>query len=33
MQTLAARDSELGALRDNPAYAAQIGALIRGEGR
>ena len=31
--TLAARDSELGSLRDNPAYEARLIALIRGEGR
>jgi tetratricopeptide (TPR) repeat protein len=31
--TLAARDSELGSLRDNPAYEARLMALIRGEGR
>jgi tetratricopeptide (TPR) repeat protein len=31
--TLAARDSELGLLRDNPAYEARLIALIRGEGR
>jgi hypothetical protein len=31
--TLAARDSELESLRDNPAYGARFLALIRGEGR
>jgi tetratricopeptide (TPR) repeat protein len=31
--TLAARDSELGSLRDNPTYGARLLALIRGEGR
>jgi tetratricopeptide (TPR) repeat protein len=30
---LASRDSELGALRDDPAYGARLIALIRGEGR
>jgi protein O-mannosyl-transferase len=31
--TLAARDSELSSLRDNPSYEARLNALIRGEGR
>jgi protein O-mannosyl-transferase len=31
--TLAARDSELRSLRDDPAYGARLNALIRGEGR
>jgi tetratricopeptide (TPR) repeat protein len=30
---LAARDSELGALRDNPLYEARLTALIGGKGR
>jgi hypothetical protein len=31
--TLAARDSELSSLRDDPSYKARLNALIRGEGR